>query len=65
MIELKSSEASIGGVARRISAAEKAQMAINAMPAILKATIHIKRAATGAVETYDITGTPVEKEQDK
>ena len=30
-----------------------------AQPAVLTATIQIKRAATGKVETYQITGTPV------
>ena len=64
-IELKALPALIGGTARRISAAEKAAMEFKARPALLKATIHITRAATGAVETYEITGTalPEDKEQ--
>lgn len=33
---------------------------IRAKPAVLRATIHITRAATGKVETYELTGTPVE-----
>jgi hypothetical protein len=48
----------LSGEARRISAAEKAQMELDARPAVLKATIHITRAATGKVETYELTGEP-------
>ena len=33
-----------------------AAQAIAAEPAVLRATIHVKRAATGQVETYELTG---------
>jgi hypothetical protein len=33
--------------------------AIQAQPAILRATIEIKRAATGKTEVYEIVGTPI------
>ena len=33
---------------------------VMAQPAVLKATIHITRAATGKVETFEIVGTPAE-----
>lgn len=56
-IDLQAQPAVIGGEARRISKEEKDALALKARPAILKATIHITRAATGAVETYEITGT--------
>jgi hypothetical protein len=32
---------------------------LQAQPAILQATIHVTRKATGKVETYHLTGTPV------
>jgi hypothetical protein len=53
---LQSAPAQMAGEARRISAAEKAQMAMESQPAVLRATIHITRKATGKVETYEITG---------
>ena len=53
--ELKANDATMSGQAQRISAADK--LAMQAQPAVLKATIHITRAATGKVETYEITGT--------
>jgi hypothetical protein len=31
---------------------------VKAQPAVLRATIQIKRKATGKVETYEIVGTP-------
>jgi len=55
--ELKSGDAAVSGVAARISAADKAAMVLQAQPAVLRATIHITRAATGKVETYDLVGT--------
>jgi hypothetical protein len=57
MIEIKSSNASLTGVAGRVSAAEKAEMQAKALPAILRATIHVTRASTGKVDTYEIVGT--------
>ena len=33
---------------------------VAAQPAVLTATIHITRKATGKVETYQIVGTPAE-----
>ena len=59
--ELKAGEATMGGVAARISAEEKRKAELQAQPAVLKAEITITRAATGKVEHYTITGTP-EKE---
>lgn len=53
---LAASSASLTGVAGRISAADKAAMALKAQPAVLRATIHVTRAATGKVETYELTG---------
>lgn len=57
MNEVKSQPATVTGQAQRISAAEKARMALEARPAILRATIQITRAATGKVEEYEIVGT--------
>lgn len=61
MSELQLQSAQVSGEVGRIPAAEK-QAVLQAGDAILKATIHITRAATGKVETYEITGT-VPKEQ--
>jgi hypothetical protein len=36
--------------------------AVEAEPAVLRATIEIKRAATGRTEVYEIVGTPVKEE---
>ena len=36
-----------------------------AQPAVLQATIHITRKATGKVETYQTVGTPVKDEPQK
>ena len=55
--DLKAAEAAVSGVAGRISAADKASMALQAQPAVLRATIHVTRAATGKVEEYEIVGT--------
>jgi hypothetical protein len=33
--------------------------AVEAQPAVLRATIEIKRAATGKTEVYEIVGTPL------
>jgi hypothetical protein len=49
---LTSPPATMSGDAARIPAAAKA------LPAILTATIHITRASTGKVDTYEIVGTP-------
>jgi hypothetical protein len=63
-IEIKSQPALLQGQAQRISAADKAAAALKARPAILRATIQIKRAATGLVEEYEIVGTADEPEKD-
>jgi hypothetical protein len=63
MNEIKSQPALMCGEARRISAAEKREMELNARPAILRATIHVTRAATGKVETYEIVGTADEPKE--
>jgi hypothetical protein len=39
--------------------ASPAEQQIQAKPAVLRATIQIKRAATGKVEEYTVIGTPV------
>lgn len=57
MNELQSGEAAIAGAAGRISAADKAANALQAQPAVLRATVHITRAATGKVETFELVGT--------
>ena len=54
--DLKAAEAAVSGVAGRISAADKASMALQAQPAVLRATIHVTRAATGMVETFELVG---------
>lgn len=60
--QVKAEPAILQGEARRISAAEKAAMAASSMalaarPAVLRATIHVTRAATGEVDTYELVGT--------
>ena len=55
--QVNAQPATVTGQAQRISAAEKAKMALEAQPAILRATIQITRAATGKVEEYEIIGT--------
>lgn len=37
---------------------------LNPAPAVLHATIQIKRAATGQTETYNLIGTPVADNKD-
>ena len=49
--------AAVAGAAARISAADKAAMELQARPAVLRATIHVTRAATGKVDTYELVGT--------
>jgi hypothetical protein len=58
--EVKSAPAILQGEAQRISAADKAAIALKSTPAILRATIQITRAATGKVEEYEIVGTAAE-----
>jgi hypothetical protein len=58
MQEVKAQPAALTGQAGRIPAAMKAK------PAILHATIEVKRADTGKVETYTITGTPVDESKE-
>lgn len=41
---------------------QKPQAELQAQPAIFHATIEIKRAATGKVETYTLTGTALPEE---
>lgn len=62
--ELKAEPAAVSGQAGRISKAEKDALAIKAQPAVLRATIHVTRKATGKTETFEITGTPVQPEGD-
>lgn len=37
---------------------EQAEQVVQAQPAVLHATVHITRKATGLTETYEIVGTP-------
>lgn len=55
-VELQAEQSCMAGAAVRISAAEKEALALQAQPAFLRATIHIRRAATGAVETVELRG---------
>jgi hypothetical protein len=54
MHELKSDDATVSGEAAVIRAADKLQ----AQPAVLRATVHVTRAGTGKVDTFEIVGTP-------
>lgn len=54
---VKSAPAILQGQARRISAADKAEIELNGRPALMRATVQITRAATGKVEEYEIVGT--------
>lgn len=54
---LKAGDAAVSGQASVIRAADKPPADLQAQPAILRATIHIKRAATGLTETYELVGT--------
>jgi hypothetical protein len=59
--ELSSQPTTMGGEASRVSLQDKLS-SIASQPAVLRATIHITRKATGLTETYELTGSPV-KEQ--
>lgn len=61
MNQLESQPSQVAGEAGRVSAADK-QAALQSGDVVMKATIHVTRAATGKVETYELTGT-VPKEQ--
>jgi transcription elongation GreA/GreB family factor len=54
MHELKPDDASVSGEAAVIRAEHKLQAA----PATLRATVHVTRAGTGKVDTFEIVGTP-------
>jgi hypothetical protein len=54
MHELKPDDATVSGEATVIRAADKLQ----AQPAVLRATVHVTRKATGKVDTFEIVGTP-------
>jgi len=54
MQELKSEDAAVSGEASVIRAADKLQ----AQHATLRATVQVTRAATGKVETWELTATP-------
>lgn len=56
MNELKSGDASMQGQAA----------VIRAQPAVLRATVHVTRKATGLTETYEVVGTeqPQQEHQD-
>ena len=53
--KIESQPAAMGGVASRISAAAKAELKSDSV--IISATVLITRAATGKIETYQLTGT--------
>lgn len=55
MNEVQAQPAAVSGEAQRIPAE------LEAKPAVLRATIHITRAATGKVETYEIVGAPTQE----
>lgn len=59
--EIQAQPARVAGEAQRIPAAAK--QALEAQPAVLRATIHITRAATGLTETYEIVGTPMQPQE--
>lgn len=54
---LGAQDAQVAGQAQRIPAALKAQQAV------MQASIQITRAATGQVENYDLTFTPLPADQ--
>lgn len=58
MNEVSAQPATVSGQASVIRKSD----AIQAQPAILRATIEIKRAATGKTEVYEIVGTPLKEE---
>ena len=60
--ELNAMPAEVHGNAGRVSAADKAANNLGASPAVLTAQISITRKATGKVEHYTITGTPVKED---
>jgi hypothetical protein len=60
--ELNALPAEVHGSAGRVSAADKAKNNLGAQPAVLTAQISITRKATGKVEHYTITGTPVKED---
>jgi len=62
--DMEAEQAQVQGSAGRISAADKAKNNLGAQPAVLTAQITITRKATGAVEHYTITGTPVKQKED-
>jgi hypothetical protein len=60
MNELKPEDAAVIGEASVIRAADKLQ----AQQATLRATIHVTRAGTGKVDTYELVGTPAEPKKE-
>lgn len=55
--QVRAANAAIAGTAGRVSAAEEQAAELQADRAVLRATVHITRAATGKVETYELVGT--------
>jgi hypothetical protein len=55
---MNDAQAQPAAVQGQASVIRKSQ-AVEAQPAVLRATIEIKRAATGKTEVYEIVGTPL------
>jgi hypothetical protein len=47
----------------RFELSEDKMNELKAQEPVFRATIEVKRAATGKVETYELIGTPIENEQ--
>lgn len=60
MNELQTEPASVSGEASVIRAADKLQ----AQGSVIRATVHVTRAATGKVDTYELVGIPEPKKED-
>lgn len=58
--ELRTGEANVSGVAARIPKQPPPPAELAAGRAVLRATIQVKRAATGKVEEFEIIGTPID-----
>jgi hypothetical protein len=55
---MDANEATMGGTG---TVTRKADGGIQAQEPVLRMTIQVTRAATGAVETYELIGTPIEE----
>jgi hypothetical protein len=55
--EIKAGDATVSGQAS-VTRAKPGGVLLQAQPATLRATIHVTRAGTGKVDTFEIVGTP-------